>query len=371
MIPDRANKIRVQCQKLQQKGGRVQIREVAAAVGLMVSAFAGVKYGPLYYRALENDKTAALKCNGWNLEGKMDISPTAMMDLSWWVDNVDKYPNSTTTQPAKLTLKTDSSLKGWGGVIEGSEWVTGGRWSCAELKHHINYLEIKAILMSLQSLCSNLHNCHIKILCDNTTAVTYIRNMGGTKSQSCNRITREIMLWCMTRQINLSISHLAGRLNTEADRASREFQSDTEWSLDPSVLDQLSAKWGVPEIDLFASRLNFKLPKYVAWKPDPGAIAIDAFTVDWSEYKLIYCFPPFSLIGRVLHQLQQSRATAILIVPDWPTQFWYPRLLQLIIEPAVKIRNYQTLLTLPYQPDKIHPLYPNLKLLGCLVSAKH
>ena len=53
------------------------IREVASVVGQMVSCFPGVKYGPLYYRALENDKTDALKTNGWNLDDRMLISDIA------------------------------------------------------------------------------------------------------------------------------------------------------------------------------------------------------------------------------------------------------------------------------------------------------
>lgn len=51
--------------------------------------------------------------------------------------------------------------------------------------------------------------------------------------------------------------------------------------------------WSNPDVDMFATRLNAKLPCYVAWKPDPGAIAIDAFTTNLSGYTLIYCFPPF------------------------------------------------------------------------------
>ena len=39
----------------------ITIREVASVVGMMVSSFPGVRYGPLYYRSLENEKTDALK----------------------------------------------------------------------------------------------------------------------------------------------------------------------------------------------------------------------------------------------------------------------------------------------------------------------
>jgi hypothetical protein len=35
------------------------------------------------------------------------------------------------------------------------------------------------------------------------------------------------------------------------------------------------------EADLFASRVNFQLAQYVAWRPDPGCIAVDAFTLTW------------------------------------------------------------------------------------------
>ena len=61
----------------------------------------------------------------------------------------------------------------------------------------------------------------------------------------------------MVEWIAPSISHIPGKLNTEADRASREsHNSNTEWSLDPTIFDELKFKWGDPEIDMFESRLN-------------------------------------------------------------------------------------------------------------------
>ena len=48
-----------------------------------------------------------------------------------------------------------------------------------------------------------------------------------------------------------------------------------------SVFNELTAKWDEPDKDMFASRLNYKVSQYVACKPDPGAIAIDAFTLHW------------------------------------------------------------------------------------------
>ena len=202
----------------------------------------------------------------------MTLSPLAKQDLSWWITNVDQLPKAITPKPSDLTLMTNSSLKGWGGVIEGTSCVARGRWSHQESQLHINLLGLKAILLALQALCNHMQNRHIKILCDNTTAVSYIRNMGGTKSCSCNDITREIFMWCIDRQLTLSISHLPGKLNTEAEKASRVFHnSNTEWSLDQTSFNELKSELGEPDVDMFASRLNHKTPHYIAWRPDPGA----------------------------------------------------------------------------------------------------
>ena len=195
--------------------------------------------------------------------------------------------------------------------------------------------------------------------------------MGSTRSRNCNDITREVFTWCMERQLSLSISHIPGKLNTEADKASREFHnSNTEWSLDATIFHELKLRWGDPEIDMFASRLNYKVTPYVASRPDPGAVAIDAFTLDWSRCNLIYCFPPFSLIGKVLQFIQESKTTAKLVYPYWPTQVWYPHLLQMQKSSPVSIKMHQKTITLQHQPElvHVHPLYPRLQLHGCLLS---
>ena len=118
----------------------------------------------------------------------------------------------------------------------------------------------------------------------------------------------------------------------------------------------------------FASRPNYKVSQYVAWKTDTGAIAIDSFALDWSKYKLIYCFPPFSLIGKVLQYIQESNTIAILVIPYWPTQFWYPHLLQLLKSQPLEIKTLKSTLTLPYQPEEVHPYYPQVQIHGSLVS---
>ena len=89
---------------------------------------------------------------------------------------------------------------------------------------------------------------------------------------------------------------------------------------------------------MFASRLNYQMMPYVSWHPDPIAWAIDAFALDWSN--MFFCaFPPFSVILQVLQKLDGAQTQAILIVPNWPTQSWYPTLTKLLIPRPILLRD--------------------------------
>ena len=87
-------------------------------------------------------------------------------------------------------IKTDASTQGWGAFSDGIS--TGSRWSAQEAQLHINALELLAVLWGLKALCSSEHHCHIKVLYDNTTTVSYLRNMGGSHSIPCNDIARDM-----------------------------------------------------------------------------------------------------------------------------------------------------------------------------------
>lgn len=60
--------------------------------------------------------------------------------------------------------------------------INGGRWSKTESVLHINILETMAIKFALQSLCQNIKNIHICIRSDDSAAVSYINNQGGSVS---------------------------------------------------------------------------------------------------------------------------------------------------------------------------------------------
>ena len=89
-----------------------------------------------------------------------------------------------------------------------------------------------AILMGLQTFAKDKSNTHIRIMCDNTTAVNVINHMGTSHSDSCNSVAKEIWEWCIDRKIWLSAAHIPGIQNLIADFEFCKNQRASEWRLD-------------------------------------------------------------------------------------------------------------------------------------------
>ena len=92
---------------------------------------------------------------------------------------------------------------------------------------------------------------------DNTSAVAYLRNQGGTKSLAMNDLATDICLWSEKRGMTLVPRYLPGHLNVLADYLSRRGQIlKTEWSLNQTVADRIFHAWGRQFVDLFALGKN-------------------------------------------------------------------------------------------------------------------
>lgn len=346
----------------------VQIQEVASLLGKLVAAFPACRYGPLHYRELEKDKIAALKFSKGNFAAPITIGPKARAEITWWIHNIEHCYGSFDVGVPQMVIQTDASGRGWG-AYNGIEKI-GGRWNASESirahENQINYLEMLAVFHALRSLCSEMRKVTIKLEVDNTTAVAYLNHMGGIKSESCNDLAIEIWEYCRLRDIWLIAVHLPGVQNTVADRLSRQFDDSLEWKLDSGVFKRICSKFGTPDIDLFASRLNTQLDRYVSWKPDPGAEATDALSFLWTPH-FFYAFPPFCLINHCLQKIIAEQAEGIMVVPLWPTQPWYSRLPSLMTEAPILLPS-RNILHNAVTGDA-HPM-TKLRLMCCRLSGK-
>ena len=111
---------------------------------------------------------------------------------------------------------------------------------------------------------------------DNITSVFYVNNKREIKSELCNKIAKELWVWCTSQNMWVSASHIPGTQNTEADSFSRNFSEPIEWKLNIHLLQKNSSMFGNRTLDLFTPRINYQIDKYISCKPDPKALAIDA-----------------------------------------------------------------------------------------------
>ena len=241
--------------------------------------------------------------NNWrvpeSLEKVIPVPRTLHPHLQWWLQE----ENVLTGQPLHpikhaLQIFTDASKEGWGAHL--NEHTARGSWSVPKSRLHINFLELKAVFLALKEFQDICAGQIVLVVTDNTTVVSYINKEGGMRSGPLCALLWRILTWCTRRQVTLKARHIPGRLNVIADKLSRLGQIvQTEWSLLPEVFQTLCHKWHHPQIDLFATRFNRKLPRFVSPVPDPMAVAVDALTLPWEDLDA-YTFSPTAILGKVV-----------------------------------------------------------------------
>ena len=109
------------------------------------------------------------------------------------------------------------------------------------------------------------------------------------------------------------------------------------------MFKQICQKLFTPHIDLFATRLNHKVPLYVSPVPDQNAWDIDALNINWSGL-IAYAYPPTALLHRVIQKIRQSSCLITVIAPDWPGMPWFWDLVKLSTEIPLQLPVSRTLL---------------------------
>ena len=250
------------------------------------------------------------------------MSPEFRRQLKWWAipENLKKA-SPISIAPPQMTIWSDASTTGWGGVCSQGHTVWG-TWSSTETTCHINALECLAVLYCLQTLKPS-PNCTILIRTDNSVVVSLINNQGSNKSSYLNKVLQRILNLCDQNQWNLIARHIPGHLNSWADSLSRNHPVKSEWTITEASFWKISAQIH-PQIDLFAHPGNAKLQKFGCLFPHPMATVIDAMSANWNQWEVLYLFPPTDLIQTCLKKLQHFQGEGIFIAPHLPSAPWWP-----------------------------------------------
>ena len=149
-------------------------------IGLLTATEKQVHLGRLHMRPIQWH----LK-NNWRVPKSLEkIIPLPRFlhpHLQWWL----KESNVLQGQPLHplkhaLQIFTDASKEGWGTHL--IERTARGSWSVPESKLHINYLELKAVFLSLKEFQDLCVNKIVLVATDNTIVVAYINKEGGMRS---------------------------------------------------------------------------------------------------------------------------------------------------------------------------------------------
>ena len=307
---DKVKELKKLCSQAMLK--RVSLRFLNRILGTIENFRIAFPYAALHCRGIQRSVAYFISQN-FKWDHKIILSESAIRDLQWWLD----CPISLPTRPLSpfvqdITIITDSSETGWGGVLDDQEAY--GFWSDSESLLHINTLETQAIYFVCLSLLRNVSNASILIKSDSTTAIAYINNLGGVRSEEIFSVISELYDFCIKRNLRIQASHIRGCLNSHADslsRKTREHSYSIPKDLFSFICDKILFK---PVIDLFASRLNHKLPLYFSEGPDPFANNFDAFVNPWPNS--IYAFPPIKLVSKFIARfLQLTIEFGLLVCP--------------------------------------------------------
>jgi hypothetical protein len=336
----------------------LSVKDFLSLLGLLNHACKFIDLGRLHLRPLQ----FYLKCKQADLRelyAYVSLDPIFFVAWSWWENTTRLMAGVPFQGPVpQVTLFTDASLQGWGATVLSHS--AKGLWSKAERRLHITVLELRAVRLGLQALLHLVSDRCVHIMSDNVATVAYIRNEGGTHSISLYREVRDLLTWCRQHGIRLVPAFIPGCRNVGADSLSRQRKVlSTEWSLQKAVFRRLLQAVPDIEVDLFATRWNHQMPRFVSPFPDTLAWRVDALSFPWDGLTA-YAYPPQVLIPEVLNRVINSSVLLYLVAPLWRAQTWYPTLLHLLVDLPLQLRPNRLLVQPQSQIYHSRPKFLNL-----------
>ena len=316
----------------------ITARDLHRLLGMLVFMASLVRRGRLRLRPVQWWAATAWCQRTGNWSDRIQVPQWVLSEVAWWSSPAVLQGLPLATRETEVTLFTDASSLGWGAQL-GSH-STQGQWSASQRLCHINVLEMQAVIYAVRDFLPHLRYRVVRLMCDNAVTVAYIKNEGGTRSHTLMQMTIRLLKWCDSKAITLVPVHLPGVRNIQADSLSRVGQTlTTEGTMAMESLRPVFAKWGEPQIDMFATFANRRLVKFVSPYPDPRAEWTDAMSMPWDKERgLLYVFPPFMMVPQVLQKIAQSPGLqVILIALLQPAASWFPELMDLTLEDPVPL----------------------------------
>ena len=313
---------------------RQQVKTLASAAGQLVSMSIALRHArTLLWGIFYAIMPYALQQH-WRQY--IQVPDEVRRRCEFWLQRFHEFNGTPIHPQVEVVIDFDASRIGSGGALY---QVRSDMKELTALAHrdrpmheqdsHNNIWEFWAAVDTVLSFLPMISGRRIILRGDNVTANSYIRR-GGGKSPLLTQVAQRFHDLLIAHQVDLiRVEHLPGLQNVIADDLSRYQDTRGDWSIKREVLQGVLVwiqEHGYPmfTIDVFASDLNHVCDVYCTRWREPGSSFINFFDSDFSSDEFIlWCNPPFSLMGRVLLQMKRGHYRGYVVAPDWQEQPWW------------------------------------------------
>ena len=256
-----------------------------------------------------------------------------------WLSNLQQSPVPLQFPLPDVVIATDATPTHWTFYFQGSglPLSVSGAWSGSLSRAHIALQELQAVAIMLHRMAFCLSGKVVALHLDNSTAIVYLCNQGGTVSPFLSRLACWILSLTNKHGITLLPAYIPTHLNVEADFLSWDWMLP-EWHLLPQVAQAAFHLWGLPEVDLLASSHSTQCQHYFTLEtPLPlGPLGLNAFSHPW-KFQVSYVFPPLALVPLILSQFLVEHVNGqlrhlLLVAPCWMEAPWLPTVLNMLVD---------------------------------------
>ena len=299
-------------------------RLLAQLVGFIVSLKLAI--GPKAIFFTRYMQIAIKDSVSWNQ--LVQISDSVRTEMKFWNIVCHKkmlsYPiNEQKCGVNALSIYTDASGTGGGGFIKeipNSEVYF--QWDYEDQNQSSTYRELKALYLVVQKLSFLVKNREILWHTDNQNCVRIINF--GSMTNKLHSLANCINSYNNFHSIKLFPIWIPRALNSYADGLSK-LSNNSDWSVDKIIFDYFNKIWGPFTFDRFADNNNTKCQKFNSLKDCINSLGINSFNYDWSNDNN-WLVPPIDLISRTILHMKECKAKGVLVVPKWPSSYFWPTL---------------------------------------------
>ncbi|KAA6397239.1 MAG: hypothetical protein EZS28_007237 [Streblomastix strix] len=254
-----------------------------------------------------------------------------LKEIFWWKTMIQKNkPIQATLISPQAILATNASKTNQGDILKMShpdlEIMFLGKWSSNRHISRSNQREEAGILCALRRSETYLREKLIrslKIETDNSSTAYNINR--SSAAVALVKLTDRVLETAEDLNLQLHAFHILGKLNVIPISPSRlAFSGDYQIRQDV-LTEALFALQIRPSINMFANRRNGMFKRFMTLVLDNQAKGQDCLSHPWSG-EVPYLHPPIPMIQVALNKAKQEGVPAVIVVPNWPSQPWWPSL---------------------------------------------